>query len=67
MVGCDVIVSIFRLLALRPLAVYFGGIPQELPSFTLPEFSFSHMVQLMARLHHCHAGRYQIIVIGGGR
>ena len=47
MVFATLIVSIFHPAGIATIGSAFGGIPQELPSFTLPEFSFSHMVQLI--------------------
>jgi SulP family sulfate permease len=47
MVFATLIVSIFHPTGIATIGSVFGGIPQELPSFTLPEFSFSHMVQLI--------------------
>jgi len=47
MVFATLIVSIFHPTGIATIGSAFGGIPQKLPSFTLPDFSFSNMVQLI--------------------
>lgn len=47
MVFATLIVSIFHPTGIATIGSAFGGIPQQLPSFTLPDFSFSNMVQLI--------------------
>ncbi|MFB0974696.1 MAG: SulP family inorganic anion transporter, partial [Tolumonas sp.] len=47
MVFSTLVVSIFHPEGVATIGSAFGGIPQKLPDFTLPEFSFSNMVQLI--------------------
>jgi SulP family sulfate permease len=47
MIFATLIVSICHLTDIATIGSAFGGIPQKLPSFTLPDLNFSHVVQLI--------------------
>lgn len=47
MIFATLTVSLFHPAGVATIGSAFGGIPQKLPDFSLPEFSFNHMVQLI--------------------
>jgi sulfate permease, SulP family len=47
MIFATLLVSLFHPTGIATIGSAFGGIPQKLPSFTLPDFNFNHMVQLI--------------------
>ena len=47
MVFATLVVSVFHPEGVATIGSAFGGIPQKLPDFALPEFSFGQIVQLI--------------------
>jgi SulP family sulfate permease len=47
MLFATVLVSVFHPTGIATIGSAFGGIPQKLPSFALPDLDFNHMVQLI--------------------
>ncbi len=47
LVGATLLQSLFRLEGVRTIGSAFGGIPQGLPTFELPDISFTYIVQLI--------------------